>query len=69
VVGDPWHGKGIGSTLLQNCLAIAKRRGFEAVQGIVLRENRSMLAMGKKLGFQITRRPDADEFELVIRLR
>jgi len=25
-----------------------------------------MLALGKKLGFQITRRPDADEFELVI---
>ena len=66
VVGDPWHGKGIGSTLLQNCLAIAKRRGFEAVQGIVLRENQSMLAMGKKLGFQITKRSDADEFELVI---
>jgi acetyltransferase len=66
VVGDPWHGKGIGSTLLQKCLSIAKRRGFQTVQGIVLRENQSMLAMGEKLGFQITRRPHADEFELVI---
>ena len=24
VVGDPWHGKGIGSNLLEKCLAIAK---------------------------------------------
>ena len=69
VVGDPWHGKGIGSSLLQNCLSIAKRMGFQRVWGIVLPENRSMLALGKKLGFQITKHPGAEkEFELVISL-
>jgi acetyltransferase len=69
VVGDPWHGKGIGSSLLQNCLSIAKRMGFQRVWGIVLPENRSMLALGKKLGFQITKHPGAEkEFELDISL-
>lgn len=69
VVGDPWHGKGIGSSLLQNCLSIAERMGFQRVWGIVLPENRSMLALGKKLGFQINRHPGAEkEFELVISL-
>jgi acetyltransferase len=66
VVGDPWHGKGIGSTLLQHCLTIAERRGFKTVHGIVLRENRSMLALGKRLGFEIKGRPDMNEFELFI---
>jgi len=69
VVGDPWHGKGIGSTLLQNCLFIAERRGYQLVHGIVLRENQSMLALGKRLGFEINRVPDSNEYELVIRFR
>ena len=68
VVGDPWHGQGIGSNLLQKCLAIAERRGFHQVHGIVLRENQSMLALGKKLGFQVKPCLDAEEFELVIPL-
>lgn len=66
VVGDPWHGKGIGSYLLEKCLTIAEKRGFQRVHGIVLRENQSMLALGKKLGFQVKAGPDAGEFELDI---
>lgn len=66
VVGDPWHGMGIGSNLLDKCLTIANKQGFQRVRGIVLRENQSMLAVGKKLGFQVKAGPDAGEFELVI---
>jgi acetyltransferase len=68
VVGDSSHGKGIGSNLLGKCLEIAKKRGFQKVYGFVLRENESMLALGKKLGFQVKTRPDAQELELVIPL-
>jgi acetyltransferase len=68
VVGDPWRGKGIGSSLLEECLAIAEKSGFQRVHGIVLHENRSMLALGKKLGFQVKTRLDAQELELVIPL-
>jgi acetyltransferase len=67
VVGDPWHDKGIGSSLLEKCLSIAEKRGFQTVHGIVLSENQSMLALGKKLGFQVKKNPDSSEFELVIR--
>jgi len=66
VVGDPWHGQGIGSALLERCLAIAKRRGFQQVQGIVLRENKSMLALAKRLGFEIKPRPNPLELQLII---
>ena len=57
LVGDAWQGKGIGSNLLEKCLSIAEKRGFKTVHGIVLKENRNMLALGKKLGFEIKKRP------------
>ena len=69
LVGDAWQGKGIGSNLLEKCLSIAEKQGFESVHGIVLRENRNMLALGKKLGFHIKREPDSGDNELVIHFR
>lgn len=67
LVGDPWQGAGIGSNLLEKCLSIAEKRGYETVHGIVLQDNRNMLALGKKLGFEMKREPDSGENELVIR--
>lgn len=66
LVGDPWQGKGIGSKLLEKCLSIAEKRGFKTVHGIVLNENKNMIALGKKLGFEITREPESGENKLVI---
>jgi acetyltransferase len=68
-VGDAWQGEGIGSSLLEKCLSIAEKRGFETVHGIVLQDNRNMLALGEKLGFEIKREPDSGDNELVIRFR
>ncbi len=66
LVGDAWQGKGIGSNLLEKCLSIAERQGFKTVHGIVLHENRNMLALGKKLGFEIKKDADSADNELVI---
>jgi acetyltransferase len=66
LVGDAWQGKGIGSNLLEKCLAIAEKQGFRTVNGIVLHENKNMLALGKKLGFEIRKASDSGENELVI---
>ena len=66
LVGDAWQGKGIGSNLLEKCLSIAEKQGFKTVHGIVLKENRNMLALGKKLGFSIERDLDGGDNELVI---
>ncbi|MBU1568132.1 MAG: bifunctional acetate--CoA ligase family protein/GNAT family N-acetyltransferase [Proteobacteria bacterium] len=66
LVGDPWQGKGIGSYLLEKCLSIAKQQGFQTVYGIVMTDNRSMLTLGKKLGFDIKSEPGTGESELVI---
>ena len=68
LVGDAWQGKGIGSNLLEKCLSIAKKRGFKTVHGIVLNENRNMIALGKRLGFETKREPGSGENKLVIHL-
>jgi acetyltransferase len=69
LVGDDWQGKGIGGNLLEKCLSIAEKQGFESVHGIVLHENRNMLSLGKKLGFAIKREPDSGDNELVIHFK
>ena len=45
---------------------IAEKHGFKSVYGTVLKENRNMLALGKKLGFDIQKEPGTGENELVI---
>jgi acetyltransferase len=69
LVGDPWHGKGVGAKLLEQVLKIAKHRGLSDVWGTVLRENINMLALGKKLGFKTKWSSDGLECELNINLK
>lgn len=69
LVGDPWQGKGVGARLLEKCLSIAKERGIETVWGVVLRQNRGMLALGRNLGFSISGSQEPGEMELTIDLR
>ena len=66
LVGDPWHGKGIGAHLLATCLNIARERRFRIIWGTVLAENKGMLALGRKLGFSIKRGEQTGEFELTL---
>ncbi len=69
LVGDPWHGKGVGAKLLEHVLKIAKHIGLVNVWGTVLRENINMLALGRKLGFTTKWSSDGLECELNIDLR
>ncbi len=66
LVGDPWHGKGIGANLLAACLNIARERRFRVIWGTVLAENKGMLALGRKLGFAIKRGDQSGEFDLTL---
>ncbi|MBW1975484.1 MAG: bifunctional acetate--CoA ligase family protein/GNAT family N-acetyltransferase [Deltaproteobacteria bacterium] len=68
LIGDPWQGRGVGAMLLSRCLVIAKRRGIKEVWGTVLRENRGMLALAKKLNFSTKFSIDLGECEVVIDL-
>jgi acetyltransferase len=64
VVGDPWQGQGVGAALLVRLCAIAIARGFKTIWGLVLRENRAMLELARKLGGVPQRGGDDAEVEV-----
>jgi len=65
-ISDEWQGKGIGSSLLKQCLKAAQTRGIKKVIGFVLHENIQMLKLGRKLGFSINRAQVCGDYELTI---
>lgn len=46
-------GQGVGYRLMLEVLHHARQRGFDTVEGYILRENRTMLRMAHELGFGI----------------
>ena len=68
LVTDQWQGKGIGAELLKRCLSISKERNIREVYGVVLAENTTMLALGRKLGFKMKAESGGREYELRITL-
>jgi acetyltransferase len=50
---------GLGWQLMQQIIAYARARGLRSIEGEVLRENATMLAMCRELGFEISSDPDA----------
>ena len=68
LVSDSWQGKGIGAELLKRCLSISTERNIREVYGIVLAENTTMLALGRKLGFDMKSISGGSEYELRIKL-
>ncbi len=69
VVSDPWQGKGIGAALMEKLIGIAKEQGVEYLWGVVLAENTQMLALGKSLGFTISRAGLSNQYKLGIDLK
>jgi acetyltransferase len=63
VVSDDWQNRGLATELLRRLIDIARDRGLEEMDGVVLRENRGMLALAKELGF--TRRSAPEDPEIV----
>ncbi len=53
VVEDDFQEKGLGTKLVDTLIEIAYEKGLESIYGIVLPENRAMINLCKKLGFDI----------------
>ncbi len=51
VVGDAYQRQGLGRHLMQRLIEIARERGVRRLEGLVLRENGTMLALMMSLGF------------------
>ncbi len=56
IVADPWHQQGLGSTMMDFMIEIARDRGLERITAQALTSNEVMLAMFKHRGFEIINR-------------
>ncbi len=54
-------GKGLGLLLMQKLIATLRALGTQQLVATVLAHNHAMLAMAKRLGFMLCRRPDDDD--------
>jgi acetyltransferase len=53
IVADPWHGKGLGSKLMERIIYAAREMGVKRLRGDVLSGNHPMLALMSKMGFAL----------------
>ena len=64
VVADDWHGRGLATELLKRLIDIARDRRLDYMDGVVLRENKGMIALARDLGFE--QRPSPDDPQVVL---
>jgi acyl-CoA hydrolase/GNAT superfamily N-acetyltransferase len=69
VVRDDYQNKGIGTTLLSYLTYLAKREGLIGFTAEVLVENKPMLHLFEKMGFDIQKRSDQGVYELKMAFR
>ncbi len=69
VVRDDYQGKGIGTELLSYLTYLAKRQGLHGFTAEVLEENRPMLHLFEKMGFDIEKRRAEGVYELKMTFR
>ena len=64
MVRSDLKGAGLGWRLMQEMIGVARWMGLSTIEGQVLRENSTMLAMCRQLGFQVV--PDPDDATLML---
>ena len=52
VIADAWHKSGIAGLLMDALIRAARSRGYETMEGLVLRENRDVRRFARALGFE-----------------
>ena len=57
-VSGSWNGAGLGRVLLEEIVALARRRGLDTMKGYILSTNTPMLRLAARVGFESHRDPD-----------
>ena len=63
-VKDEWHDRGVGEALLSYLTYLAKRKGLLGFTAAVLVENKPMLHLFEKMGFDMEKRVEEGVYEL-----
>lgn len=64
---DGWHGSGLAGILMHALMQVARERGLQTMEGIVLASNTPMLKLARQLGFTPQRDPDDRDTVRVLR--
>lgn len=57
VIADEWQGRGLGRRLIEALVAEARQAGYRTMWGLAFAHNARMLALGRKLGFEVRPQP------------
>ena len=55
VLADEYQEKGLGTKIMDMLIEIAQEKGLESIYGIILPENKKMIRLAQKMGFEIKR--------------
>lgn len=65
VVADDYNGKGLGSRLMESIMDVARDKGLEEIDGLVLANNAGMIKLMRALGFAVKPFVEDPDFVLV----
>ena len=65
VVADDFGGRGLGSRLMLSIMEVAREKGLEEIDGLVLANNTGMLKLMRSLGFTVKPFAEDPDFKLV----
>ncbi|MFH1722364.1 MAG: GNAT family N-acetyltransferase [Candidatus Altiarchaeota archaeon] len=69
VVTDAWQNKGLGTKLVSKVVGLARKKGLKSVYATVIKENKAMTHVAKKLGFIEKPTEDPDILHLVLEFK
>jgi acetyltransferase len=67
VVADDFGGQGLGSRLMHAIMDVARAKGLEDIEGLVLSNNDTMLRLMRSLGFAVKPFPEDPDFKLCVK--
>ncbi|MDR2991855.1 MAG: GNAT family N-acetyltransferase, partial [Burkholderiaceae bacterium] len=68
VVADEYAGQGLGTRLMLSIMDVARDKGLQQMEGLVLTHNGGMLRLMRSLGFDVKPFPEDPDFRLVTHL-
>jgi acetyltransferase len=65
MIADGWRGVGLASGIMRALIRDARTRGLKRMEGYVLTENKSMLDLARRLGFEVGASEEGPSVKLV----
>jgi acetyltransferase len=66
-IDDQFNAQGIGSRMMLSIMDVARSKGLDQIEGLVLVNNTAMLKLMRSLDFEIRRNDEDPDFRLCVR--